>query len=194
MNNRASGIAGKQLQSLTGKVTRAAKPAGPKPGVLTAQFSTERGLAAAAIRWLSAGYYSHVDLVVSQGVAAKYGYPIPGAEALLGARANGGVQLRDWNYAKFTVRVIKNVVVPDIDAAYRFAFAQMHKLYATKRILDFGLHKFGKDTPFQADRKSWFCDELLYEICAAGGRYLLATENPLNLTPYELALSPCWGK
>lgn len=163
-----------------------------RPGVLTAQFSTERGVEAALIRYLSAGWCSHVDVVVPRAVARKHGMPIAGTQALLGARSNGGVQLRPADYAKFTRTARVQVELPDIDAAYSFLFAQLHKPYATRRILDFFLHKFGAERPFNPNRKSWFCDELVYETCMAGGVQLLNTDNPLNLTPQMVYNSPKW--
>lgn len=164
-----------------------------KPGVLTAQFSTERGVEAALIRYLSAGWCSHVDVVAPRAVCMEHGFaPFGNGPMLLGAKQNGGVQLRPNDYAKFTRTARVHVELPDIDAAYRFLFAQLHKPYATQRILDFFLHKFGAERPFNPDRKSWFCDELLYETCAAGGVQLLNTENPLNLTPQTVLDSPKW--
>lgn len=157
------------------------------PGTLISQFSTEAGLGSAAIRYLSAGCVSHVDLVVPEdikvaGVQLKKGW-------LLGARLHGGVQQRPPGYARFTRTLRMAVEVPDVDAAYAFAVQQIGKPYNKGAILDFFLHRQRKFTPEQS---AWFCDELNYQIVAAGGRLLLGTKNPLNLTPEEEMLSPYW--
>ncbi len=156
-------------------------------GILISQFSTEAGLGSAAIRYLSDGCISHVDLVIPHdmvvnGVQLKKGW-------LLGARLQGGVQQRPPGYAIFTRKFCRAVHVPDIDAAYVFAVQQIGKPYNKRAILDFFLHRQRR---FFAEQPTWFCDELNYQIVAAGGRLLLGTENPLNLTPQEELLSPYW--
>jgi hypothetical protein len=132
-----------------------------------------------------------VDLVVPRAIAARHGFERAG-ESLLGARLRGGVQLRPDNYAHFTRQVRLAVTVPNAEAAYTFAFAQIGKPYAKRRILDFFLHKFGKPDVFAPDRKHWFCDELLYATVAAGGVQLLGEVNPENLSPQAVLLSPLW--
>ncbi len=158
-------------------------------GQLISQFSTEAGFGSAAIRYLSDSSVSHVDLVLGEeknlgGVTLKKGW-------LLGARLHGGVQQRPPGYAKFTRVVRVAVEVPDVDAAYAFAARQLGKPYNKSAILDFFLHR---DRVFAAEQPAWFCDELNYQIVAAGGLLLLGTENPLNLTPQEELLSPYWKK
>jgi len=162
-------------------------------GVLTAQFSTEGDPISAAIRYFTDSDISHVDLVVPRyllrgpvcdALTVKgYNY------ALLGARFNGGVQARSPHYAKFTKIVQLKVAMPNVEAAYAFALAQIGKPYNKGAILDFVLHRRRKYSPRQA---RWFCDELLYAVCTAGGTLLLDTDNPLDLTPKEVMLSPKW--
>lgn len=160
-----------------------------KSGLIVSQFSTEAGIGSAAIRYLSDSSVSHVDLVIPEDmrvgmVRLKKGW-------LLGARVNGGVQQRPPNYAKFTRKVQVGVQVPDVKAAYAFAAKQLGKPYNKRAIFDFFLHRDRKFTPNQP---AWFCDELNYQIVAAGGVLLLDTNNPLNLTPQEELLSPYWKR
>ncbi len=160
-----------------------------RAGRLISQFSTEAGWGSAAIRYLSNSNVSHVDLVIEEernlgGVTLKKGW-------LLGARLHGGVQQRPPGYAQFTYVVRVAVEVPDVDAAYAFAARQLGKPYNKRAIADFFLHR---RRAFTAEQPAWFCDELNYQIVAAGGLLLLGTENPLNLTPQEELLSPYWKK
>lgn len=149
-----------------------------RPGRLLSQFSTEATAGAAAIRYFTEGTVSHVDLVLPTG-------------ELLGARLSGGVAVRPPNYAKFTATYRLWAEVPDIDAAYAFAHAQVGKPYNWKAIVDMALHRERKFSQYQS---SWFCDELNYEIYAAGGLALLNLSNPFWLTPQEEMQSPYWNK
>lgn len=158
-----------------------------KAGMLVAQFSTEDGIGAAAIRYFSDSAISHVDLVIPRGIALQFGHPIQTATGLLGARMGGGVRLRAPNYAKFTRTIVKGCVVPDLHAAYVFAFGQIGKPYDKRAILDFFLHRHRNFTPME---RSWFCDEFAYTAYWQGGKLLLGSGNPLRLTPQEMLLSP----
>ena len=160
-----------------------------KSGILVSQFSTESGFGSTAIRYLSDSSVSHVDLVIPEDM--RVGMTRLKKGWLLGARLNGGVQQRPPNYARFTRTVRVAVQVPNVTAAYAFAVKQMGKPYNKRAILDFFLHRKRK---FTANQATWFCDELNYQIVAAGGIFLLDTNNPLNLTPQEELLSPYWKR
>lgn len=161
-----------------------------KSGLLAFQFSTERGFLAAELRYLTAGDWSHVDIRIPRNVALAHGFALLGDYGWLGARLDGGVRLRPANYANFTRTCLKDCTVPDIDAAYDFAFAQIGKPYNQRAIFDFFVHKFGKPNRFHSDQKSWFCDLLAYTVAMKGGLLLLDDPTPLNMTPQELFLSP----
>ncbi|MHB8303619.1 MAG: hypothetical protein ACYDC6_12390 [Acidobacteriaceae bacterium] len=157
------------------------------PGMLVSQFSASKGISAALLRYLQGNAkIEHVDVVVPAAIAKAYGHPILSRYGLLGARMDGGVQLRPPNYAQFLRKSFLGCVVPDIDGAYEFLFAQVGKPYNKGAILDFFLCRERK---FSWDQSSWFCDEL--DFCAywRGGKVVLNTTNPLNLTPQELFLS-----
>ena len=160
-----------------------------RTGFLVSQFSAEHGFFDWGIRYLTDSDIAHVDLVVPAMVCIGMGKPCTTNEMLLGARLSGGVALRPPNYAKFTKVIRVGCNVSNIDAAYRYAFSQLGKPYNKMAILDMFLHR---ERSFTADQKSWFCDELNYEIYKAGGIQLLDCSNPLNLTPQEELLSPLW--
>ena len=161
-----------------------------KPGILTSQFVTDTGIGSGMIRYLTDGQVSHVDLKVPCSEIVKRGhFEWRYAYGLLGARSKGGVQLRYPAYAKFTYINTLSVQVPDIDAAYDFAFAQIGKPYALHVIWDMFLHK---QRPFTMDQKDWICDELNYAIVGAGGIQLLGCANPMNINPQVEMESPLW--
>lgn len=158
-----------------------------RSGMLICQFSASKGFSAALLRYLQGNAdIEHVDMVIPAAVAKAHGHPILSRYGLLGARLDGGVQMRSPNYAKFTRTIVKGCVVPDIDAAYEFLFAQIGKPYNKGAILDF---IFGRERKFTWYQKSWFCDEYAYCAYWKGKKALLETENPLNLTPQEMLLS-----
>lgn len=143
--------------------------------MIIAQFSTDNDLESRAIRWATGGDFSHVDLVLPDG--------------LLGARAKGGVQLRPFDYKTFTSKVRVSCEVPFESAALAFAKSQIGKPYNFGAIRDMLLHR---QRQFTFSPPSWYCDELIYGIVSAGGVQLLNTSNPLGLTPWEVYLSPLW--
>src|ERR1700761_6117290 len=151
-------------------------------GTLTAQFVTSNDPVSDAIRYLTNGVVSHCDI-------RFYDAALPSGIGWLGAHQQGGVQVRPFNYAKWTVVETRAVELPNILAAITFARAQIGKPYNMDAIANMALHR---TRLFSMDQPSWFCDELLYAICLAGGVQLLGTDNPLTLTPQEVFLSPYW--
>lgn len=147
-------------------------------GYLVSQFSTTNAIGSRVIRYFTNSDYSHVDLVMPNG-------------NLLGAHLHGGVKERPPDYENFKRTLRLGCMVPDIDAAYAYARAQVGKPYNWKAIIDMFLHRHRK---FTADQKSFFCDELNYLIYEAGGVQLLDLSDPLVLTPEEEMLSPLWSR
>jgi uncharacterized protein YycO len=156
--------------------------------MITAQFSPDTDPDSAAIRYLTNGTVSHVDLVLPAGLSLPDGR-VSLAGDLLGARLKGGVAIRPSNYKTFTVRTVLCVQSPEESAAYSYALEQVGLPYNEDAIIDMIFHR---TRSFSLNQKSWFCDELLYAICSAGGLQLLDTSNPLSLTPREVMLSPYW--
>ncbi len=160
--------------------------ANAKGGYLTLQASTDEGVGSAVIRYLEGpdAKVSHIDIVLPTPNHTPFAVLISGW--LLGARSDGGVQVRPPNYAKFTYVRRMRVWVPDERAAYSFLAAQIGKPYNRAAILDFFLHR---DRCFTMDQASWFCDELFYAFALAGGTQMLHDANPCGLSPECLILS-----
>jgi uncharacterized protein YycO len=137
---------------------------------ITLQFSTEKGIGSLIIRRMTWSEYSHVDIVMPNG-------------DLLGARANGGVQIRKPGYGKFT-KVHHEVAVDAPDSVYEFAKSQVGKPYDWKAILNFGLER-----NWQED-DSWFCSELVAWTFMKAGHPLLDPDVQLyRISPRDLLLS-----
>lgn len=138
--------------------------------MITIQFSTSRGLASAAIRTFTWSQYSHVDFVLPDG-------------RLLGARMNGGVQIRPKDYEKFTA--VKRYQVDAPESVLDFAYSQIGKPYDWRGILNFGLHRDWRESD------CWFCSELvLWCFDQAGHPLLNPAVDVRRLTPRDNTLSP----
>lgn len=129
---------------------------------------TEDGWQSRAIRWLTWSDFSHVDFRLPDG-------------SLLGARLDGGVQIRKPDYAKFTAKAIYRADAPD--TVLDFARKQVGKPYDARGILNFGLHRNWKDD------SSWFCSELVAAAFDQAGVPLVMTPNAGRVTPRDLTLS-----
>jgi hypothetical protein len=139
---------------------------------ITLQFSTSKGWASALIRWETWSKYSHVDLVMPDG-------------RLLGARLDGGVQIREMNYADFTKikRMVASVTNSQGIMLYALAHKQLGLPYQKKSILGFAIRKDGASTG------SWFCSELIAWLFDKIGHPL--TFKPVNrVSPEDLIVSP----
>lgn len=170
-------------------------------GILSSQFSTESDPVSAAIRYLTDGDYSHVDLIVTKANIVAFSAFVPNPKTrtlletwepeygLLGARLNGGVAIRKPGYANFTKIAHCTCEVPDVNAGYVFAFSQIGKPYDKTAILNMFLHRA---RPFSMQMPQWFCDCLNYTIYWAAGKLLLNTTNPERLSPQEEYLSNDW--
>lgn len=136
------------------------------------QFSTEDGASSELIRLYSHGWCSHVDIVLPD-------------QSLLGARSDGGVQVRQPGYAAFTRSEVINLPASDevTDETLSFARAQVGKAYDFTAIEAFVV---GRDWR-EAD--SWFCSELVAAALEKGGYFVhpLATATE-KITPADLYL------
>ena len=143
---------------------------------ITYQFATEDSFGSAVIRWFTWSKFSHVDLVLPDG-------------SLLGARLNGGVQIRQPGYAKFTKTARYYVEVENgrEDMLYKLARLQVGKPYNTKAIIAFAF----KDYPI-AGGESWDCSELqIWLLLKIGVKALnLNPEHVNRITPADLLMSP----
>lgn len=104
------------------------------------QFSTESGIESELIRTFGHGWCSHVDAVLPDNT-------------LLGARADGGVQIRQPGYKNFTRTQIVSIPIDD-KPFLEFLHAQVGKPYDMTAIFAFAV-----DRDWRED-DSWFCSEL----------------------------------
>jgi hypothetical protein len=113
-------------------------------GAIKLQFVTSRDPESWAIRTFQRGWCSHVDSVTDDGY-------------LLGARSDGGVQIRPPNYEKFSrvERVVISVPYYKEKAYYDFLKAQLGKPYDIKSIVAFAFNRDWRE------QDAWFCDELV---------------------------------
>ncbi len=106
------------------------------------QFATEHDFSAFLIHLGTRSTWSHVDAVLPDGT-------------LLGARSDGGVQIRQPGYAQFTKTQICKIRSPLADQFYKTLETQIGKPYDWRAIFAFG---FG-DHDWR-ETGSWFCSEL----------------------------------
>ena len=106
------------------------------------QFATESGLASAFIRFGTRCDWSHVDAVMPDGT-------------LLGARIEGGVQVRSPSYGKFSKLQRYKIETDRSELFYEALKSQIGKPYDWRAIIGFGLG----DRDWQ-ETDSWFCSEL----------------------------------
>lgn len=134
------------------------------------QLSTERSVGSAFIRWYTWSAWSHVDFV------------LPGGN-LLGARMNGGVQVRPPGYARFTHTL--QLEAPDApDTVYDRALEQVGKPYDIGAIAGMGLRRDWRD-PLK-----WFCSELTAWAFEAESFPMLRTSDVYRVTPRDNSISP----
>jgi uncharacterized protein YycO len=136
--------------------------------IITLQFSRDEGWGSRIIRWFTWSDYSHVDFVLWDGT-------------LLGARTDGGVQVRKRDYKKFAA--VKKYQVEAPGDVIAFALSQVGKPYDRTGIVNFGLHRDWRA------KDSWFCSELVAAAFESAGRPLLQGDYR-RITPRDLMLSP----
>ena len=108
------------------------------------QFVTSETLSDRIIRFMTKSPFSHVDIVLDNG--------------LLGARLNGGVKIRNFDYMKFSKVVKYKVDIPD-DAskvAIQAAISQIGKPYDWRAVFSWLFFMREWDDP-----NKWFCSELI---------------------------------
>jgi hypothetical protein len=139
--------------------------------VIALQFSTEADPISALIRAFGHGPFSHVDAVLPDG--------------LLGARADGGVQIRPVGYAPFSrvLRVELPATPEQAAAASVFLRAPVGKPYD-----DLAIAAFAADRNWRDDA-AWFCSELQSAMLESIGWFPHTLATPANrLTPDDLLL------
>ena len=112
--------------------------------MIVLQFVSGEGIESEAIEAYSHGVVSHVDAVMPDG-------------KLLGARLEGGVQIREPDYEKFDriVRVQVPTLPTVVDDFYDWLKTQIGKPYDIAAIAAFG---FGRNW---REDGTWYCAELI---------------------------------
>ena len=109
------------------------------------RFVHENGITSRAIEWFTRSEFCHVDFVLSNG-------------KFLGARLEGGVEIRDHDY-----------LTPD-----SFCYAKVEVMGSNRRVLGWATSQVGKPYDWVAilaflprtnwhDPGKWFCSELVAE-------------------------------
>lgn len=137
------------------------------------QFATESTLTSDFIRFWTWSRWSHVDLVT------------PGGK-FLGARLNGGVQLRNPGYTKFSNKLQLYVSCSKevADRIWYYAHKQIGKPYDLTAIMGFAVRRDW------ANEEAWFCSEFVAFCFQAAGIPLLRALHLNRITPRDLSLSP----
>lgn len=141
-----------------------------KPIVL--QFVATDGLSSDLIKWFGHGWCCHVDTVMEDG-------------QLLGARQEGGVQIRPPDYETFRRRLLVTLPTSDQIAAsyYDFVRWQIGKPYDMEAIAAFAAGRNWRD------HRSWFCSELVAAALEYSGYLPFNLATPENkITPPDLLL------
>lgn len=142
------------------------------------QFSYKTDISGLLIRWGTRSDWSHVDAVLPNG-------------DLLGARIDGGVQIRKPGYANFKKTVQYSVKTPAADKFYEILQTQVGKPYDWRAIAAFA---FGNRDWREQD--SWFCSELQIWAAEQAGFFpqdLMIEVNRLSPRDHLLLFSP-WLK
>lgn len=136
------------------------------------RFVNGTGLVSKFIEFWTWGEWSHVD------IKTPYGW--------LGARANGGVKIRPWNYCDYDsqeIRVIRLDAVTEHNIMKWF-YSQIGKPYDFMAVAGM---PFRRDW---TDDKRWFCSEMVIAGFTYQGVDLLNIKHLNRVTPRDLYLSP----
>jgi uncharacterized protein YycO len=135
-------------------------------------FVDGTGPVSSFIEFWTWGDWSHVDIKTTRG--------------WLGARSNGGVQIRPWNYCSFTKQETRTITLPEEQEAniMNWFTSQIGKPYDYLAVAGMPFRKDWRDD------KRWFCSELIMEGFQQAGVYLLNAQHMNRVTPRDLYLSP----
>lgn len=118
------------------------------------------------------GDWSHVDIKTTRG--------------WLGARSNGGVQIRPWNYCSYNNEEIRQITLPEEKELQIMEWfrQQIGKPYDYLAVAGMPFRKDWRDDT------RWFCSELAIAGFEQAGINLLNIERLNRVTPRDLYLSP----
>lgn len=140
--------------------------------MIKVRFVDGPGFVSDFIKFWTWSEWSHVDVWTPDG--------------WLGARSNGGVQIRPWDYTKVDKEEIRVITLDDATEAniMNWLHAQIGKPYDYLAIAGM---------PFRQDWQNdsrWFCSELVAAAFAQAGVPLLDADHYNRITPRDLYLSP----
>jgi len=127
----------------------------------------------AAIRFSTRNWSSHAEFVDTE------------AKTTLGARSDGGVQLRPCARDRYS-RIEQFVTSVGMDAAYKWALTQVGKPYDYSAIIGMAIDRDWRD------ESKYFCSELIALAFEKVGYPLLSTRPSVGayrITPRDLLLS-----
>lgn len=130
------------------------------------------GIISSFICYYTWGDWSHTEFVFKEGY--------------LGARFNGGVAVRAFDYivpVKEEFRYLE-LSEDNYNKAREFLYAQIGKPYDWRAIIGIGLRN-----DFYTNGKSWFCSEILMSGSQAASSPLLNIERVDRITPRDIGLS-----
>jgi uncharacterized protein YycO len=135
-------------------------------------FVNGTGLVSDFIEFWTWGDWSHVDIKTPTG--------------WLGARSNGGVQIRPWNYCQVKSQETRTITLPPEQELIimNWFTSQIGKPYDYLAIAGM---------PFRKDWRNedrWFCSELIAAGFQQTNTPLLNTNHLNRVTPRDLYLSP----
>lgn len=136
------------------------------------RFVDGPGFVSGCIKFWTWGEWSHVDVWTPTG--------------WLGARSDGGVQIRPWDYTTVIKEEIRVITLDDVTEANLMQWfnSQIGKPYDYMAIVGM---------PFRQDWRSenkWFCSELVAAGFAQFGVQLLDVDHVNRVSPRDLYLSP----
>jgi uncharacterized protein YycO len=140
------------------------------------RFVEDSSITSRAIKFFSHGNWSHVDVMFTT---------LLGGKRLVGARINGGVMTRMWDYKKFSKQMIITVPVSDEawSKALNFLNAQIGKPYDWTAIAAFAFNRDWRETD------SWFCSELAAAYLQSANVLPTKMADGVNkITPSDLVL------
>lgn len=140
--------------------------------MIKVRFVDGSGFVSNFIKFWTWSDWSHVDVWTPNG--------------WLGARSDGGVQVRDWDYTKFEKEEIRAITLDIKTEAniMNWLHNQIGKPYDYLAVAGM---------PFRKDWRSderWFCSELVAAAFAQAGAELLDADQFNRVTPRDLYLSP----
>lgn len=141
--------------------------------VIRIRLIRDPGIISAAICWWTWGRWSHVEIDNGTG--------------WLGARINGGVQVRSYNYCTPVAEEIRtlSVTADQNQMFFQFARGEIGKPYDWLAIVGIILRLPLARSPYR-----WFCSEYVQACCVAAGVPALDSRSTYRVTPRDIGLSP----